>query len=89
MDSQLPAAGVFASVLALFGVIFWARRKGTGFTTVTLAALAAGVVVGIVAGPHTGWIEPIGKIYLGLLSAMVAPLIIVSILASVTSLGTL
>ncbi|MDR1189717.1 MAG: dicarboxylate/amino acid:cation symporter [Bifidobacteriaceae bacterium] len=88
MSAQLSAAGVLALVAALSAALFWARRKGLGFTSVTLAALALGAGVGLAFPHHADWLEPIGKIYVGLLGALVGPLIVVSLLASVTSLGS-
>jgi Na+/H+-dicarboxylate symporter len=88
MSAQLSAAGVLALVAALSAGVFWARRKGAGFTTVTLAALVLGMGVGVAFPHHAEWLKPIGVIYVGLLGALVGPLIVVSLLASVTSLGS-
>jgi Na+/H+-dicarboxylate symporter len=75
-------------VVALFAVIFLLRKKKVDFTITVLGALIVGVVLGIIFAGHTTWITPLGKIYTSILSAIVIPLIIVSIVSSVTSLGS-
>jgi len=75
-------------ILALFVVIFLLRRRGAGFTSTVIGALIVGVAFGFVFNGHTSWVMPIGKIYVTVLSAIVMPLIVVSILSSVTSLGS-
>jgi len=88
MSSLLPNALVFGLAVALFAAIYVARRRGLGFTAATIGALAVGAAVGLAFPEHTAWLKPIGSVYVGVLSAIVAPLIIVSILSSVTSLGS-
>jgi Na+/H+-dicarboxylate symporter len=83
------AAAALVTVLLLFGVLFILRRKRLDFTLTVLVALAMGVAIGIVFSGHTDWITPLGKIYVTLLSAIVMPLILVSILSSVTSLESI
>jgi Na+/H+-dicarboxylate symporter len=86
LDWLSPAA--LAVVLALFAILFLLRKRGFDFTLSILAALVAGVAVGILFSGHTDWVTPVGKIYVTTLSAIVAPLIIVSLLSSITSLGS-
>jgi Na+/H+-dicarboxylate symporter len=88
MNVDWFAVAALAVVIVIYVVIFYARRRKFGFTKTILAALAVGVVIGLVFQGHTDWIKPIGKIYVTTLSAIVMPVIIVSILSSVTSLGT-
>lgn len=77
----LVTFGLFAGIRVL-------ARLRVNFSVLTIGALALGVGVGIVFEGHLDYVEPVGKIYLNLLLAIVAPLIIVSILSSITSLGT-
>jgi Na+/H+-dicarboxylate symporter len=78
----------FGTVLLSFVLLFLAQWKlKLSFTLAILISLVAGILVGIIFSGHTSWIMPIGKIYVTLLSAIVMPLIVVSILSSVTSLG--
>ena len=88
MTADLLSGGALTVVSALFVVIFLLRKKGLDFTLVILGALIAGGVVGFVFQGHTSWIAPLGKIYVSVLSALVIPLIIVSIVSSVTSLSS-
>jgi Na+/H+-dicarboxylate symporter len=50
--------------------------------------MVVGIGVGLLYSGHIDWIRPIGTIYISILTAIVAPLIIISILSSVTSLGS-
>jgi Na+/H+-dicarboxylate symporter len=83
------AASGLVTVFALFAIIYFLRnRVKLGFTPTILGSMAIGVGVGVLYAGHTDWINPIGTIYVSVLTAIVAPLIIVSILSSVTSLGS-
>jgi Na+/H+-dicarboxylate symporter len=88
MNVDWIAAVALAVMIALFAAIFIVRKKKADFTLTVIGALALGVVFGIVFKGHTAWIMPLGKIYVTTLSAIVMPLIVVSILSSVTSLGS-
>lgn len=89
MNFDWVSAAALVVVVLLFGIIFILRRKKLDFTITVLLALAGGVGVGIAFSGYTSWIAPIGKIYVSVLTAIVPPLILVSILSSVTSLGSL
>ncbi|MDR2486962.1 MAG: dicarboxylate/amino acid:cation symporter [Clostridiales Family XIII bacterium] len=82
------SAAALALVIALFAVLFVLRRKGLNFSLSIVGGLILGLLVGYFFTGHTGWITPLGKIYVSVLNAIVCPLIIVSILSSVTSLGS-
>src|SRR5262249_2012602 len=85
-----PALAALAVVVVVYACIYWLRsRRGLGFTSATLLALGAGIPIGLVAGQHVQYIDPIGKIYINVLLACVAPLVFVAIVSSVTSLGSL
>jgi len=81
-----PNLTTLAVVLVLFAGIHFAGRR-LNFTAVTLLALAIGVGVGIVFQGQVEYVDPIGTIYVNGLVALVGPLVVVSILSSVTSLG--
>jgi Na+/H+-dicarboxylate symporter len=86
---DLIAASGLVVVLVLFAVLLFLRQRlGLGFTATTVIALALGLGVGFLYTGHVEWIRPLGTIYLSVLTCIVAPLIIVSILSSVTSLGS-
>lgn len=88
MTTNLLSGGALTVVGALFVIIFILRKKDLNFSLLILGALIAGGVVGTVFQGHTDWITPLGKIYVSVLSALVIPLIIVSIVSSVTSLSS-
>ncbi|MDR1790797.1 MAG: dicarboxylate/amino acid:cation symporter [Propionibacteriaceae bacterium] len=89
MELDWLSIAALVVVVALYVVIYVLRsKKQLNFTFTILGALLAGVVVGVIFAGHTDWIIPFGKIYVTVLSAIVMPLIAVSILSAVTSLGS-
>ena len=84
-----PALAVLGAVAASYVGIFVLARRRFNFSLLTLSALGVGIVIGLLGRGHAEWIEPIGRIYINLLLASVAPLVVVSIIASITSLGSL
>lgn len=81
--------GVLAIVAAVFVGIHLLRRRRVNFTVITLLALVVGIPLGLLARGHVSYVEPLGRIYINLLLASVAPLILVSIISSLVSLGNL
>lgn len=82
----LAATGVTA---LLFVGLFLLRRRGAKFTLLTVVALVVGIGVGLAFQGHLAYVDVIGTIYVNVITAFVAPLIVVSVLASVTSLGSI
>ena len=80
---------VLGTVIVAYVGIAFLRRRRFNFSVLTLLALTAGIPLGVLARGHTQYIEPIGRIYLNILLASVAPLIVVAIISSVVSLGSL
>lgn len=78
---------VLASVLVAFAGIFKLRKRRVNFSVITLLALLVGIPIGIIGRNHAELVEPFGKIYINILLASVAPLIVISIVASITSLS--
>lgn len=77
-----------AVTVGLFVLLYVWGRTGANFTAQTFAGLGLGVLVGVVFKDHVEYLQPIGRVYVNLLLAIVAPLVVVSILASMTSLGS-
>jgi L-cystine uptake protein TcyP (sodium:dicarboxylate symporter family) len=86
---------VFALALAW---LFQRRRQGTPLSTTVLLAVLLGVVLGAAAQGLYGlgspaitgtmpWVGVVGGIYIRLLQMVIAPLVLVSILAAVTKLN--
>lgn len=88
MDIDWLSAAALAVVVIFFILIYYLQKKKVDFTVIILGSLIVGVVVGVIFSGHTSWVMPIGKIYVSTLNAIVTPLIIVSILSSITSLGS-
>ncbi|SHO44741.1 dicarboxylate/amino acid:cation symporter [Anaerocolumna xylanovorans] len=88
MNIDWLSAAALAVVLVFFIIIFILQKKKVNFTAIILGSLVVGVIVGIIFSGHTSWVMPIGKIYVSTLNAIVSPLIVVSILSSITSLGS-
>jgi Na+/H+-dicarboxylate symporter len=89
MNLNGSALATLAAVALSWAGIWWLRKRGLNFSLVALIALAVGVPIGLVAGHHVEAINPIGRIYINILLATVGPLILVTIVSSITSLGGL
>jgi Na+/H+-dicarboxylate symporter len=89
MDPDWPALATLGVVALTWAAIYGLNRRGVNFSIVALLALAVGVPIGLVAQEHVNGINPVGQIYIGVLLATVAPLIFVSIVSAITSLGNL
>ncbi|WOO35908.1 dicarboxylate/amino acid:cation symporter [Anaerocolumna sp. AGMB13020] len=88
MNIDWLSAAALAVVFVLFIIIYKLQKKKVNFTAIILGSLVAGIIIGIIFSGHTSWVMPIGKIYVSTLTAIVSPLIIISILSSITSLGS-
>ena len=89
MNLNGPALATLAAVALSWVGIWWLRKRHVHFSFVALFALTVGVPIGLVAGTHVDAINPIGRIYINVLLATVAPLILVAIVSSILSLGSL
>src|SRR3954453_10465047 len=89
MNVNGPALATLAAVALSWAGIWWLRSHHVHFSFVAITALLAGIPIGLVAGSHVETINPIGRIYINVLLATVAPLILVAIVSSILSLGSL
>jgi Na+/H+-dicarboxylate symporter len=89
MNWDWSAAAALAAVALSWAGIWLMRRHQLNFSLIALFALGVGIPIGIVAGSHVQAITPIGHIYINVLLATVAPLILVAIVSAITSLGSL
>ena len=78
------------SIVGLLFVLLHLLSKKTNRTVVMLVALVFGAVVGIIFASENNsylvWVELIGNIYVNVITALAAPIIIVSIISSFVSL---
>ncbi len=81
-------AAALAVTVGLFAGLFALARKRVNFSVLTFVGLFLGVGVGVVFRDHVEYVQPLGRVYVNLLLTIVAPLVIVSILSSITSLGS-
>lgn len=89
MEVNGSGLATLAAVAASWVAIWLLRRWRLNFSLVALFALAIGVPIGLVAQEHVDTINPIGLIYVNVLLATVAPLILVAIVSAITSLDSL
>lgn len=89
MNPNWSTLAPLAAVAVSWAAIWWLRKRQINFSLIAIFALAIGIPIGLLAGEHLDAIKPIGHIYINVLLATVAPLILVSIIASITSLGSL
>lgn len=86
---DLTAIFALATTLVAFVALILLRRRGAGFTSLVLIALAAGIGIGLGFRGHLTYVGFLGDVYVQIITAIVAPLIFISILSSVTSLGSI
>ncbi len=89
MHVDWSGLATLAAVALSWVGIWFLRKRNLNFSLVAITALAIGVPIGLVAGNHVQTINPIGEIYINVLLATVGPLILVAIISSITSLGSL
>jgi len=82
-----PSLAALVAVAVIIVLLHLVRRR-VSFTARTLVALPLGVGLGVLFQGDVEYVEPIGTIYVNALMALVAPLIVISILSSVSTLGS-
>lgn len=80
--------GALALTLVFFAIIhFLGKKKGVDFGILTLLATAFGIIVGIIFKENFNYVQVFGRIYTNIISALVVPLLLFSIISSLTNLG--
>lgn len=78
------------SIVALLYVLLYFLSKKINWTFVILIALVLGIAVGFIfkseGNQYLQWVDILGKIYINLITALVAPVILVSIVSSFITL---
>ena len=80
---ELLAAIVFA-ILAL-GLLWYLNKRKVSFSVRTLIGLGLGLIFGLTLKENSLIVEPIGKIYISLIRMVVIPLVMVSIINSISN----
>lgn len=73
--------------LIFFGGLYFLKKKHVNFGIRTLVATALGVALGLLFPGHYTYIAAFGTIFSRVISALVVPLLLFSIVASLTNLG--
>lgn len=81
----LELASLSAALLCCVG-LSWLKKINLDFSVVTFVGLGLGIVLGLAFQGHVVYVKLIGTIYVRIITAVVAPLILFSIFSSVTSL---
>jgi Na+/H+-dicarboxylate symporter len=81
--------GALSFTLLLFVGLAYLRKRKLDFGLLVLTGLASGITVGLIFKNNLDFIAPFGTVYVRIITAVVAPLVIVSIIAGVTSIGNL
>ncbi|WP_191015216.1 dicarboxylate/amino acid:cation symporter [Treponema zioleckii] len=77
------------SVLVSFAILFLLKKKcNLNFGLRTLIATVFGLVIGLVFKKHFTYVAAFGTVYVNALQAFVVPLLLVSVIASITNLGS-
>lgn len=88
MDIQVLKIGALALTLLFFGILYFlGKKKNVDFGILTLLATAFGIIVGLVFKENFEYVAVFGTIFTNIISAMVVPLLLFSIISSITNLG--
>jgi Na+/H+-dicarboxylate symporter len=87
VQSNIMEIAAFAVLLVSYVVIwFLYRKKHLNFGILTLLATVFGIAIGAVFRENFTYVALPGRIFTGMLSAFVIPLLLFSVIASVTNL---
>lgn len=88
MSVDLLDLGALA-LTAVFFVLLWYlhKKKHVDFGIRTILAVGLGLIVGLVFKGHHTYVAAVGTIYTHVVSAVVIPLLVFSIISSITNLG--
>ncbi len=87
MDINVLEFGALITTLAFFGVLYFLKRKHVNFGIRTLIATAFGVIIGLIFKENYKYVAAFGTVYVNALQAFVVPLLLFSVISSITNLG--
>ena len=87
MNVNILEIGALAAALVGFGLLYYLHRRRVNFGIRTLVGTAIGVVIGLIFRENYTYVAAFGSIYAGALQAFVVPLLLFSVISSITNLG--
>ena len=87
LEINILEIGALITALALFGVLYFLKRKHVDFGIRTLIATAFGVIIGLIFKENYKYVAAFGTVYVNALQAFVVPLLLFSVISSITNLG--
>ena len=87
MNVDIKDLVALAVVIVAFGVLFFLKKKKVDFGIRTILGTIFGIVIGLVFGSHYTYVAAFGSIYVNVLQAFVVPLLLFSVISSITNLG--
>ncbi len=87
MEINVLEIGALITALSLFGVLYFLKRKHVDFGIRTLIATAFGVIIGLIFKENYKYVAAFGTVYVNALQAFVVPLLLFSVISSITNLG--
>lgn len=86
MNKNILELGALVLAVIFFILIYFLKRKKVDFSVLTILAVGLGIIVGLIFKENYLYLEAIGTIYANLISAIVVPLLLFSIISSITNL---
>ncbi|WEV59098.1 dicarboxylate/amino acid:cation symporter [Bifidobacterium sp. ESL0728] len=76
------------SVLLFAGLAVLSRTKKAGFSARVIIATVLGIAMGLIFKGHTDYVAAFGTVWSNAIGAIVVPLLLFSVIASITNLGS-
>ena len=86
MNKNILELGALVIAVIFFILIYFLKKKKVDFSVLTILAVGLGIIVGLIFKENYLYLEAIGTIYANLISAIVVPLLLFSIISSITNL---
>lgn len=88
MQMNYMNLGALALVLVFYALLYYLQRKrNVDFGILTILAVGLGIVTGIAFKGHYTYYAAFGTVYTNVISAVVVPLLLFSVISSITNLG--
>lgn len=87
MNVNIQDLIALAVAIVAFGVLFFLKKKKVDFGIRTILGTIFGIVIGLVFGSHYTYVAAFGSVYVNILQAFVVPLLLFSVISSISNLG--